>query len=307
MAAAGENSKGPRQVDPWVYTLNRAAAQLIPLDLAYRVSLPVSDIFYGLWKSKRETARRNYARILGRRVRDPLVRRLAQDSFRQFGRYIVELLHVQGWSMDALRERVDIEGEEHFDEAKAYGRGVIFTSAHMGSMEVASSLALLRGYKITSVAAWLRPKLLMDWILTCRAKMGVTLLPSVGSGMKLVRTLRRNEMVALVVDVGIANGGGVSATFFGHETQLPVGPARLARLSGAPIIFGLAVRKANGRFLAHLSPPILANRELEAEEDARQVTQRMVDEFEGFVQRYPEQWYVFRDMWPNDGWPLLGP
>jgi KDO2-lipid IV(A) lauroyltransferase len=207
--------------------------------------------------------------------------------------------------MDSLRERIEIVGEEHFEEAKAYGRGVIFTSAHMGSMEVASSLILLRGYKITSVAERLRPQLLMDWIVTCRAKMGVTLLPASGSGMKLVRALRRNEMVALVVDIGIANGGGVPVTFFGHRTLFPVGPARLARLSGAPILFGLAVRRRDGRYTAYISRPILANRELEAEEDIRQVTQRIVDEFERFVRRYPEQWYVFRDMWPNDGWPLL--
>ena len=298
------NDKKPKQIDPWIYILNRAAAQLIPLDFAYLLSIPISDIFYGFWKSKRHTARRNYARILGRSVRDPLVRRMAHETFRQFGRYIVELLHVQGWSMDGLRDRVDIEGEEHFDEAMAYERGVIFASAHMGSMEVASSLVLLKGYKITSVAEWLRPKLLMDWILTCRAKMGVALLPSSGSGMKLVRALRRNEMVALVVDVGITNGGDVPVTFFGHQAPFPVGPARLARISGAPIIFGLSARRPDGRFAAHVSAPILSDRELGAEEDMRQVTQRIVDEFEGFVRRYPEQWYVFRDMWPNDGWPL---
>jgi len=175
------------------------------------------------------------------------------------------------------------------------------------SMEVASSLVLLKGYKITSVAEWLRPKLLMDWILTCREKMGVTLLPAVGSGMKLVRALRRNEMVALVVDVGIANGGDVPVTFFGHETRFPVGPARLARISGAPIIFGLAARRRDGRFAAHVSAPILSDRALEADDDMRRVTQRIVDEFEGFVRRYPEQWYVFRDMWPDDGWPLVEP
>lgn len=301
---AGSNDKRPTQIDHPIYVLNRAAAQLVPLDLAYLVSLPISDIFYGLWKSKRLTARRNYARILGRGVRDPVVRRMAHETFRQFGRYIVELLHVQGWSMDDLRDRVDIEGEEHFDEAMAYERGVIFASAHMGSMEVASSLVLLKGYKITSVAEWLRPKLLMDWILTCRAKMGVTLLPAAGSGMKLVRALRRNEMVALVVDVGISNGGDVPVTFFGRETRFPVGPARLARISGAPIIFGLAARGRDGRFAAHVSAPILSDRALQAEEDMRRVTQRIVDEFEGFVRRYPEQWYVFRDMWPDDGRPL---
>ncbi len=288
------------RVDPWFYTVNRALATLVPIELGYLISIPIADICWALWRSKREAAQRNYARLLHRPLDDPLVVRLARSSFRHFGRYIVELLHVQGWSIDRLREAVDIEGVEHFEEARALGRGLIFASAHMGSIEVASALLLLDGYRITSLAEWLRPKLLMEWIVTCREKVGVTLLPVRGTGMRLLRALRRNEMVALVVDLGVNHSIGVPVRFFGHETYFPAAPARLARISGAPIIFGLAVRKPGNRFAAYVSPPIFAQRELEAEEDARATTQRIVNELERFVRKYPQQWYVFRDMFPND-------
>jgi lauroyl/myristoyl acyltransferase len=79
----------------------------------------------------------------------------------------------------------------------------------------------------------------------------------------------------------------------------PAGPARLARISSAPIIFGWAAREPHGRFLAYISAPILSDRSLSAEEDARQITARIVAEFERAVRRYPEQWYVFREMWPD--------
>jgi KDO2-lipid IV(A) lauroyltransferase len=291
--------------DPWVYALNRALAQLVPLSFGYWLSVPVSDIFYLVWKGKREKAQRNHARILGRPPDDPLVKEMAHRTFRQFGRYIVELVSVQGWSLDAVRDRIDIEGDEHFDEARAHGKGVIFASAHMGSVEVASTLVLLKGFKITSVMERLSPKMLMDWVVTCRAKMGVELLPATGSGMKLVRRLRRGGMVALVVDLGVSGGDGIKVPFFGHETVFPAGPARLARLSGAPVVFGWAARRRGGRYLAHVSAPIFSNRDLDPDEDALQITRRIVSEFEEAVRRYPEQWYVFRDMWPDDGWPLL--
>ncbi len=292
--------KRPPASAPWYYILNRGAAQLIPLSLAYRVSVPITDAFYRLWRSKRETALRNYAGILRRPPHDPLVAWTARSCFRQFGRYIVELGHVQGWDTDSVMERLEMEGEQHFDEAEAHGRGVIFVSAHMGSIEVASSLVVLRGYKITSVAEDLRPRLLMDWIRTCRAKMGITLLPATGSGIRLLRALRRKEMVAFVVDVGVDGVEGVPITFCGRQTVFPVGPARLARLSGAPIVFGLAARQPGGRFLVHIEPPLLSDRRLDAEEDARQLTQRIAEIFERFVRRYPDQWYAFREMWPGD-------
>jgi len=91
--------------------------------------------------------------------------------------------------------------------------------------------------------------------------------------------------------------------FFDHETVFPAGPARLARLSGAPIVFGWAARKPGGRYLAHVSEPILSNRDLEADEDALEITRRIVGDFERAVRRYPAQWYVFRDMWPGSAAP----
>ncbi|HXG36797.1 MAG TPA: lysophospholipid acyltransferase family protein [Dehalococcoidia bacterium] len=287
--------------DPWYYTANKALASIIPLGLGYWFSLPIADLFYGLWHSKRLSTKRNYAYILGRQPEDPEVAHLARSSFRHFGKYIVELLHIQGWSVDQIRKRTIIHGEEHFHEARSYGRGVIFTSAHMGSIEVASSLLLTGDYKITSVAEWLRPKLLMDWIVTCRKRAGVTLLPARGTGMKLIRALRRNEMVALVVDVGVRNGDGRPVTFCGHKTFFPTAPARLARITGAPVVFGIAIRKPGNKFEAYISPPIFANPDREPEEDAQTTTQRVLQEFEHFVRQYPDQWYAFRDMFPEDG------
>ena len=77
--------------------------------------------------------------------------------------------------------------------------------------------------------------------------------------------------------------------------------AASARISGSPIIFGWAAREPHGRFRAHISAPILSDRSLSPEEDARQITARVVAEFERAVRRYPEQWYVFREMWPDGG------
>jgi KDO2-lipid IV(A) lauroyltransferase len=289
---------------PWAYVFNRTGIPIIPFGFARRLTLPFADLSHALLKSARERVRRNYARILGRGVDDPLVQRLSRDCFRHFGLYIMEMIHVQGWDTESILERLDIEGEEHFAAAESYGRGIIFTSAHMGSAEIAATLAVLNGYRITALTERLRPKFIMDWARACRSRIGITLLTPTNSGINLLRALRKREMVALVVDVGIDQGGGVPVTFFGQESVFPVAPARLARLSGAPIIFGLAVRKPGGRYLAYVSPPILSNRDLEPEEDARQITRRIVDIFEGFVRRHPGQWYVFREMWPEDGRPL---
>jgi KDO2-lipid IV(A) lauroyltransferase len=285
---------------PWGYVLNRAAAPLVPFGLARRIATPWGDFAYATWRRPREAALRNYARVLGLPQDDPLVQNAARASFHHFALYITEMLHVQGWDTNTVLERLEIEGAERFEEAEAYGKGIVFVSAHMGSAEIAAAVAVLRGYRITAVTEELRPQFVMDWAVACRAAMGIRLLPVERAGISLLRALRRREMVAFVVDAGVERGGGVPVTFFGRETMFPNGPARIARLSGAPIVFAVAGRLPRGRFRAHLEPPLLSDRSLSPEEDARCLTQRLASAFERYVRRYPGQWYAFREMWGRE-------
>lgn len=292
---------------PWLYVLNQSAIPLFPMRVAHAVARPWGAFGYSLWGAKATTARRNYAAILGTTPDDPETDRLARRCFEHFSLYIAEMIDVQGWDTETVLDSMEIEGEQHFAEAESYGKGIIFVSGHMGSAEIAASIVLLRGYKVTSVIEPCYPAFISDWIRACRKRMGVTLLPASRSGMSLVRKLRHREMVALVIDAGVTGGDGVTVNFFGRDTVFPAGPARLARLSGAPIVFGVAVRRPGGRpepgtsrrFHAYVEPPILADRSLNGEEDARRITQQIASTFERYVRRYPDQWYVFRDIWPH--------
>ena len=279
--------------------LSRNGARVIPLALASQLSLPFGDLFAGLLASKRETAVRNYAHVLGRPPVDPLVQRTARECFRQFARYVAEIIHVQGWGTQNVLDRLDVEGAEHLAEAEAHGRGVIFVSGHMGSTEVAAAMAILRGYRVTSVAETIKPDWLMEYLVLSRRRMGIDLLPANRSGVALLRALRRGGMAAFVIDAGIDRGGAVPVTFFGRETLFPDGPARLARLSGAPLVFGAAVRLPRGRYRAFVFPPVFPDRKADPNVDAQRLTQSLAGTLEGLVRRYPAQWYAFREVWPQ--------
>ena len=136
--------------------------------------MPGVTFFYELLESKRETAVRNYAHVLGLPPNDPLVQRTARECFRQFARYVAEIMHgPQGWHQNAP-DRSEVIGGEHFDEAEAHGKGIVFVSGHMGATEVAAAMAVLRGYRITSVAEPMKPDWLMEYLVLSRQRMGST-------------------------------------------------------------------------------------------------------------------------------------
>jgi len=277
--------------------LSREGTRIVPLSLANKLSMPIADLVGELVESKREIAIQNYAHVLGRPAYDPLVQRTVRECFRQFGRYVAEIIHVQGWGTENVLDRLEVVGAEHFDAAESHGRGIVFVSGHMGATEIAAAMAVLRGYRITSVTETIRPEWLMEYMVRSRERMGIALLSAGGSGVSLLRTLRRGGMAAFIIDAGIDRGGAVPVTFFGRETLFPDGPARIARLAGAPLVFGSAVRLPRGKYRAYVYPPLIPDRDADADADARRLTQSLATTFEGMVRRYPSQWYAFREMW----------
>ena len=283
----------------FLYQLNRRGAGLVPFELAQALAIPPADVVHALWPSKRRFAARNLAHVTGLPVDDPRLERLVRACFRHFGRYVAEMIHVQSWDTETVLDRVEVEGEENFAAAADHGRGIVFVSGHMGSAEIAASLAVLRGYRIRAVTEALPAGWMMDWVVRTRRAMGITLTSAGGAGLGLIRALRRGGMVAMVIDAGIERAGSMPVQFFGRPTLFPAGPARLARLTDAPLVFGLAVRRPGGLFKAYICPPLLPDRDRPADDDIGRMTQELARTFEGFVRRYPAQWYAFRRIWPD--------
>ncbi len=278
---------------------SRTCARIVPLAFGNTIAQPFADAVYATATTARENATRNFAHVLGLSEDDPTVRRTARGAFRHFSRFVAESIHAQSWGREDMRDRVDIIGSEHLDAAADGRKGVIFVSAHMGATEIAAAVAVIKGFRVTSVIEPVKPEWLMDCVLISRARMGISLIPSAGAGISLIRELRRGGMVAFAVDAGIDRPDSIPVTFFGRQTPFPEGPARLARLTGVPVIFAASVRTAPGRYRVHIQPPLVSDRELDAEDDIAQMTQCIAATLENFVRRRPAQWYAFRDMWPE--------
>jgi lauroyl/myristoyl acyltransferase len=66
---------------------------------------------------------------------------------------------------------------------------------------------------------------------------------------------------------------------------------------------GCVVRRAGRPFLGIAGEPIFVARTKESLSDVREATQRIVADIERFVTSWPEQWYIYRPMWPPEPTP----
>jgi KDO2-lipid IV(A) lauroyltransferase len=124
---------------------------------------------------------------------------------------------------------------------RAPGRGLIVLSPHLGAWELAGLHLARQG----PTAIFYKPqRYLDDLILAARRRSGAQLAPITAKGIRvLVQALERGEYVGVLPDQEPReNKGACFAPFFGIPALTMLLVARLARRTGAPVIFMFAER-----------------------------------------------------------------
>ncbi len=100
---------------------------------------------------------------------------------------------------------------------------------------------------------------------------------------------------------------GVRVKFCDRLTRVPAGAATLALRTGAKVIPCSLVQLPDKTFLGLIQPYIPFQTSGNLSQDVQDLTQHIVNSLEEFVRQYPDQWYMFRHMWPEEAAPFQTP
>ena len=152
---------------------------------------------------------------------------------------------------------------------------------------------------MTAVVEPLENEELRQWMQGWRESVGMHILAlGKGLGTQLLRRLRENQVVCLMSDRNLGDGG-VEVDFFGEKTELPGGAATLALRTGATIV-PVAVYHRGDQNHAICEPPVSTERMGRMREDIARITQNIADVLEMQIRREPEQWLLLQPNWPSD-------
>lgn len=195
------------------------------------------------------------------------------------------------WSSDArIRSLSRVEGYEHLESAQQRGHGVILLTAHFTTLEMGARIM----NAIRPICALYRP--LKNPVLAAAAELGrvsrarSTIRHDDIRGM--VRALKNNEIVWYAPDQSFRKKGAQMVDFFGTAAATNTGTSRLARLTGATVLYFSHERLPDGagyRIVIH--PPC----DSIPSEDCLSDTQHFNRFIEAQVRRVPEQyWWIHR-------------
>jgi KDO2-lipid IV(A) lauroyltransferase len=179
------------------------------------------------------------------------------------------------------------------------GRGLIFAGTHTAGFD--HLLLMLGGMDYpVQVLSYAQPTGSYSAQNRIRLHFGLRLTPiDFGSLRTAIGHLRNGGMVVTAVDR--ADPAGELLEFFGRPARLPVGHARLAWRTGAPVLVGVPRAEGKDRYRALYGGQLEPDRSEDEMTASRELAQSAIRLMEGFIRRRPQEWHMFHPVWPPAG------
>lgn len=220
---------------------------VLPLPVLYAVG---SVMGKPLWWRKRARERVHTEvnmRIVRPDLDDAARERLVRECLVETGHAVTEMAAVWGRGAErALGLVREVDGAEHFDAAIQSGRGLIVAAPHLGCWELLNYWLCSR----TSIAILYAPPRNRAWealLVQARGKLAPAQVRADGAGVRnLYKRLAVGGVVGILPDQQPKRGEGQFAPFFGLDANTMVLLPRIARRTGASVLFAFAERLPRG-------------------------------------------------------------
>jgi KDO2-lipid IV(A) lauroyltransferase len=239
----------------------------------------------------RRTALRNLELAYPQKT-DAERRAIADEVFRSIARLLATFARFPRMNRENIHEWIRYEGLEHYLEAKKAGRGVLVATAHLGNWELSAFTHALMTEPMHIMIRPLDNPALDRLVEERRQLSGNHLIVKWDGARGVLRALRENEAVGVLIDQNTSLDEGVFVDFFGTPACANTAFAKIAARTGAPVIPGFALwSDEERRYILRFYPPV------NIIGDAQEDTARLQHFLEEVIREYPGQWLWIHRRW----------
>jgi KDO2-lipid IV(A) lauroyltransferase len=273
-----------------------AGFRCIPLRWRIHFFTGLALVFYHLSPRRRLIALHNLQNAFPEKSTTEIIM-IAKGVYRNMAFIAAEFFDIPWLTKDRIRERVEVEGLEHCVEALNKNRGLLIVGAHFGNWELQ---AIAFSLFFQPLLFLYRPldNLFLDRLVTSvRSSTGNTPLVKNKAMRKMLRTLKVNGIIGLLIDQNWSRYEGVFVDFFGRPACTSDGVARLALHTEAPVIPAFMVRLESGKYKIVIGEAVELVNTGETDKDILINTQKFTRIIEDMIRKYPDQWFWVHQRW----------
>jgi KDO2-lipid IV(A) lauroyltransferase len=282
-------------------------SKIIPWKLIPILSSFLGHFFFSLFRKWRLTAINNIRSAFLDEKNHREILDLARNSFSAFFVLVFETFKLRKYykdpdivnklrgltpNLDSLWERA----KKIHDESK----GCIFVTPHLGNWEYFPFIGKLAGIPITIVVRPLDNEYLEKFLFANRKAGGQVVIPKSNAMIILKKALKKGQSIGMLPDQAAVKG--IPVRYFGRIARTTPIPAILSIQLRKPIVVVACCRKPdNLGYVGYVSDPISPETYSSEKEEIFRLTQRVNDQMEKIIRKFPDQYFWFHDRWQDYG------
>jgi KDO2-lipid IV(A) lauroyltransferase len=219
---------------------------------------------------------------------------------RNLGWLMAEFAHLPHLTREKVERVMIQDGFENFLAAERRGRGVVFLTGHLGAWELKPFAHALYHKPIHFLVRAIRNRRVDALVNRYRGFSGNRPIEKNESARNILRVLREGGTVGILADQNTTPAEAVFVDFFGIPAATTAGLARLARRTGAAVVpvhsyWDASLKKYKLRY----EPALELAGTADEEADIYAHTKLFNLTLEGFIRRFPDQWFWVHRRWKN--------
>ncbi len=223
-------------------------------------------------------------------------KRLLNQVYRNLGMNAAEEMRMPTVTTAYLEDYVTWDNEAPLREVLAAGKGALALTAHVGNFDLLCTIAPKFNYPTTIITKVIKNKAINDWWMAARSRFGLKFVPAHNSYRQCLGALRKNEIVAFILDQNMIDTEGLFVDFFGKPACTSPGLAYMSAQSGAAVVPVFMIRLENGHHRVKVMAPILPPPDRKPETISH-YTQLYTKIIEDVIREYPDQWIWVHRRW----------
>ncbi|MBI3291887.1 MAG: lysophospholipid acyltransferase family protein [Elusimicrobia bacterium] len=275
----------------------RTIGRILPPTIRSGAAWHIGCFLTGLHRRSRWAVAQNLLQITGQG--EPAGVPLLKQVGGHFACYLTDFLCGDDTERARLIATAGQEARSRFEQAVPHGRGAMVVTAHLGHWELGAELIAHWGYPVT-VVFQPHPSPTVERLFAAARSPWIRWVPvGAQAAWAAWQALKAGQVVATAAD-RLWGDASISVSLCGAPARLPRGPFALAARGGVPLVCAFVLRTeksmpGRNRYVGIVEPPLVPSGQ------GPQAIQELANGFaailERYLQRYPEQWYVFEPFW----------
>ncbi len=283
----------------YLFYFFRFLVRTLPDFLLYPILNVIYHIIYFFDKKHRKVIKTNLDFAFGDELSQKEKERITKKCYKNMVYYLADFIQNQGISKNEIAKKVAYKNEDILKDAIKDNKKIILITAHYGNWELISLSLALFNKPITGIGRALDAKSLDKILRKNREQFDIEVLDKNGALRGMIRALKNDRLLGVLVDQNTAEKDGVLIDFFGKKARQTHSTAILARKLDAVIIPVFVTTNDYKNYTVTFYDKIIPKKTKDIDDDIVKTTQEQANIIEKVIREKPGEWFWFHKRWKN--------